>query len=125
MDVLNELQSKFDIEDSRYQEMRCEVIKVSKILREKDIYFEGNYEIGFYSHMISLIRRLEEGEEMSYIGDDVFNQIDEDSVNIAEEVLTPLFDKHHKNVDRSEILLVAIHIQTAKSNREGGVEDGR
>lgn len=125
MDTIMDLKSKFSIEDSEYQEIKDEVLDIVKKLQERGITFDGHYKVGFYSHMISMIKRLRDGEKVMEISQDALSEIDQYSIQAAEEVLIPLFTKYDATVDKSEVFLVSIHIQAAKNNIERSEEDGK
>lgn len=124
MDVIQDLKSRFNIEDTEFEEIKHEVLEVARKLQQKHINFDGHYKIGFYSHMISLVRRLRNGEKVIEIAQEVMSELSQDSIEASEEVLAPLFIKYNVPVNRSEVLLVAIHIQATKYNEERGDEVG-
>jgi len=124
MDTLKELKSRFNMEASEFNAIGDDVLKVVKKLQENNISFDGHYKLGFYSHMISMVKRLRSGEKVIEITEEVLAELNDYSIKAAEEVLEPLFTKYNTPVDQSEVLLVAIHIQASKNNGEGGEKDG-
>lgn len=120
METLEKLISKFDLDEDKFNRIKEKIEKITKELEDNKIVFQEHFLVGYYSHMISLVKRLEENEEMIPFGEDVLNEIELESMDLSYNVLRPLFGEYNREIDRFEAILVAIHIQTAKNTMEGG-----
>ncbi|QSQ07920.1 hypothetical protein H0A61_00239 [Koleobacter methoxysyntrophicus] len=120
MEILNRLKRKLDIKDGEFEEIVNEIKRIEGILKKENLILGEQSKIGMYSHMISFIKRLRDGEKAVdvEIGKEVLSQLEERAVNLASKIVEPIFERYSKPVSRTEVLLVAIHIQTALSNNE-------
>ncbi len=82
-------------------------------LEREGVVFDENSGIGFISHAISLVKRLESGEKVKDLGEDVLSQLEEDALSISRKVLEPIEKAYGVTLDHSELALVTIHVQTA------------
>ena len=82
-------------------------------LEREGVFFDESGDIGFISHAISLVKRLESGEKVKDLGEDVRSQLEEDALAISRKVLAPLEAAYGVTLDNSELALVTIHVQTA------------
>ena len=80
--------------------------------------FGPHGEVGFISHAVSLVKRLETGERVKDLGEEVLAQLEEGAVALSRRVLEPLEEAYATALDRTELALVAIHVQTAMTNAE-------
>ena len=87
-------------------------------LEREGVFFDESGDIGFISHAISLVKRLESGEKVKDLGEEVLAQLEEGAVALARRVLEPLEEAYATALDRTELALVAIHVQTAMANAE-------
>lgn len=82
-------------------------------LEARGVTFDENGSIGFISHAIALVKRLETGEKVKALDDDVLSQLEEEAIDISRQVLRPIEAAYGVTVDDSELALVTIHVQTA------------
>lgn len=114
MEILHNLKANLEIEDEELNEFSWEFKSIDEKLANYGIALDEQSRIGFYSHMVSFVRRVKGNERiMEITGLD--SQIEKETVEIARDIVKPIFEKHDTNIDKSEVLLVAIHIQAAKS----------
>lgn len=113
MEVLHKLQETLGMSEAELQEMLEVIGGIETHLRQQSILLTEQVQVGFYSHMVSFIRRLKNGEQVMEIGKEVADQLEERAIQIAEEITAPLFERYHAPINLSEILLIAIHIQAA------------
>lgn len=125
MEVLYELKDKLDMKDDEFKEAKEEIKRIDKILERENIVLNEQFKIGLYSHIISFIRRLKKGEKTIEIGNDIISQIKDYPLDIAKRIVVPIFEKYKTVPCFSEIILVAIHIQTAIYVKEGRDNNGR
>lgn len=117
MGILDDLREKLHIDDREYCEVKKIVGRIEETLNSKDIYFDEQIRVGFYSHMVSFIRRLKKNELVTDVDEKaVLDQIDKENLDLAIKLIKPLFDKFKVEYSYSEIVLIAIYIQTANKN---------
>lgn len=91
---------------------------LNKILEKNEIIFKtSEAEAMFLSHMESFWKRMEERtylveDESMYA--DILEEIDEESLAIAQEIVEPSFHAIDEEVSFMELILVATHIQVNK-----------
>ena len=87
-------------------------------LLQRGVAFDENGSIGFISHAIALVKRLETGEKVKPLDDDVLSQLEEEAIDISRQVLRPIEEAYGVALDDSELALVTIHVQTAMAKAE-------
>lgn len=91
---------------------------LNKILEKNEIIFKtSEAEAMFLSHMESFWKRMEEKaylKEDESIYADILDEIDEESLKIAREIVEPSFQAIDAEVSFMELVLVATHIQVNK-----------
>lgn len=125
MEMLYSLKTKLNIKNEDFDEILFEIENINKKLQEENIILNEQFRIGLYSHMVSFIMRLKSNEKVSKISDEVISQLDQESTELSKIILEPLFRKYDVGLDMSEVVLVAIHLQTIKeSNKERSEMNG-
>lgn len=124
MDLFLSLKEKLDISDDDFKDISKNLLSVKETIDNEEIEFGEQFEIGFYSHMISLLMRLKNNEKIDEVDMKVLDEIDEKVLEIAKKIVAPYFDKYKTKQNLSEIILVATHIQIA-FNMRGGEENVR
>lgn len=81
-----------------------------------DIEINPQYKTVFDSHITVLIDRLEHNECAKYDDMTFLNEIPQKCIDIAKQILLPLFSKYSVDVSDTEIGLFAIYINL--SNKE-------
>ena len=113
VESIRELEVQMNVNPQDYEFNESHVSQVLIQLKEYGVNLDENSFIGFVSHVISLLKRLRDGEEMMDLGDDILSQINKESFDIAKK-LGAIFEKDfNTTLNQSEIVLLAIHIQTA------------
>lgn len=117
MEILDGLREKLNIEDDEYEEMEEIIGEMEAEINSHDIYINDEIRVGFYSHMVSFIRRLKKNELVVDAADEtVISQINEENMKLAVDIVNPLFEKYNSDYSESEVVLVAIYIQTSNEN---------
>ncbi len=114
MEILQNLQKSLEIETEELNDLTEEFERIQDNLVSLGVVLDEQSKIGFYSHMVSFIRRIKNDESIMEITD-ISSQLEEESIEIAKSIVNPIYERNEKQVDLSEVLLVAIHIQAAKS----------
>lgn len=120
MEVLDMLKEQMNISDTEFKEVEFEVERINGIFKREKILINTQFQIGLYSHLVSFIRRMGKAEKIEPIDEALLNEIDEDSIELAKEIAAPIFNKYNIAEDKSEIMLISIHVQTIKTVCGGG-----
>lgn len=118
MDILNTLKTKLNLDEKDLPEYKVVLKDVEKIINENHIHFNENAKMVFYAHIISFVMRLKDKEVLNGTFEDTQKEIDKAVISIAEKVVFCICDRYRSELDESEVLLIAIHIQAALLNQE-------
>ena len=128
-EVIESIEEVLKIDDSIKESAEKYSMEVLDYLKERNVSFDENTVIGFLNHLFAMFQRLENGENLPDLGDDVLSQIDPEAVALARDALKIIEDVKEVELDKAETALVAIHIQnalqTAKQEREEKSNMGR
>lgn len=117
MDVLGELKEKLNMDIYEYKEAKDVIRNMEETINSKGIYFDEQIKIGFYSHMVSFLRRLKKNDLVTDVDEQiVLDQIEKENLELAIDLTRPLFQKYDVNYSHSEVVLIAIYIQTGNKN---------
>lgn len=118
METLQVLQKKLDLNEKDLPEFEKVLQGVKDITDKYHIQFSENAELVFYAHIISFVLRLKDGEVLNGKFDDCQKEIESSVISIAEEIVAYICKRYNSEMDKAEVLLIAIHIQAALVNRE-------
>lgn len=117
MGVLHELRQNLNIDADEYEEIGEIIKNMEDAINSKGILFDDQIKVGFYSHMVSFLRRLKKGELIIDADDGVIlEQIEKENMDLSVVLVKPLFEKYKVSYSQSEVVLIAIYIQTASQN---------
>lgn len=113
MELVKDLEDKLDLAPEYHGKVEQHVPAIMEDLARRGVLFDENGSLGVVSHLMALVKRLETGERVKSLGDDVLDQLDEEPIETARQVLAPLEEAYGLTLDASELALVTIHVQTA------------
>lgn len=113
MELVKDLEEKLDLPPEYHGAVERLVPPLMEDLAQRGVTFDEHGSLGVVSHLMALVKRMETGERVKSLGDDVLDQLDEGSIEIARQVLRPLEEAYAMTLDQSELALVTIHVQTA------------
>lgn len=113
MKCLSILKNNLNVGDREIEKVRKDIEHVENVMETYNINFEDTFAISFYNHIISFVNRAIDDEFVEPIDESLVSEITAKSINIAEEMLKDIFKKYGREVNKSEIYLVSIHIQLA------------
>ncbi|MBG0785956.1 MAG: PRD domain-containing protein [Anaerolineaceae bacterium] len=111
MKNLDLLQEKLEISQEEMPEYEDVVRNVKTIIDQNQIHFKENPEIAFYAHIINFARRLKENENLTMTFEEYRKEINQDIYQMADQIVRQICDRYESEMDPSEVILVAIHIQ--------------
>lgn len=118
IELVKDLEQKLELEPAFHAPVEKYIPALLADLEKHNVVFDENSVIGFASHAMSLVKRLETGEKVKDLGEEVLSQLEEEPLNISREVLLPLEKDYGVTLDHSELALVTIHVQTAMMKME-------
>lgn len=89
-----------------YQEVK-EKLKVSEISMDEDGEFM------FSNHILALIKRVKTHSFVEDMEEEDFEQVSKEAFDTAESLVKDLFEKEHISINKTEVFLVATHIEMA------------
>lgn len=113
LDRVKNVEEKMELTPELSASVEKHVPALLEDLGREGVAFDENSGIGFISHAINLVKRLESGEKVNDLGEDVLSQLEEDALNVSRNVLEPIEKAYGITLDHSELALVTIHVQTA------------
>ena len=99
-----------------------EYIKIAEEIMAKNhlVFHEENGEMMFYNHLVSLSRRIIKKSLLEEMDESMFTEISESSVALSTKICSELFIHGGCSFNRSEMFLVATHIEVNKNLPQGG-----
>lgn len=86
-------------------------------LKEKNVVVPAEFKEVFEHHLDVLIYRIQNNECTDYKDAAVEDQVTGEDLQIAQDILVPLFDRYNVKENRMEEVLLAIYIQLAKGEK--------
>lgn len=111
-DVIAKVEGELNLPAEQFDRYAAEVREVMEELTRKEILFEEGNAIAFIAHLITMLNRLDTGEKVQEMGEEILDQIEDQAVSITREFIETIEQRYQK-VDTAEVILAAIHIQTA------------
>ncbi len=118
MKYLTTLLENNDLED----EIRDGVIEDYREAKEKvksfGLPFDEDSEMMFSNHLLALLKRIYRGELIEPLDDDMMVDVSDQAIGMAEDLVGDFFEEHGLARDRSEIFLVATHLELALQRQQ-------
>lgn len=108
---LNEDAKKIIDESSNKGELGTVLKKISELLKEQAIQPTDLQWTILINHVNEMIKRSIAGEQMSGVDPVMFEEVSEEALIIANEVV-----QHIGNLPQDEMYVLSIHFETAKQN---------
>ena len=111
MKNLDLLQEKLEISKEEMPEYVDVVQNVKAIIDQNQIHFKENPEFAFYAHIINFARRLKARESLTMAFEEYREEVSPEFYQVADQIVRQICDRYGCEMDPSEVILVAIHIQ--------------
>lgn len=118
LERVRDVEARLELAEEFHEAAERQIPPLLQGLEERGVVFDENGSIGFISHAIALVKRLETGEKVKPLDDDVLSQLEEEAIDISRQVLRPIEEAYGVALDDSELALVTIHVQTAMAKAE-------
>lgn len=118
------LRNKMNLSNEELSYYLEDLIEIEKFVEENNIKFESNYKLGFYSHMVSFLERIKKRESLDNVDESIKNSIEDYVLTLSEEMISCFANKYNANLNYGEVILAAIHLQTAITmEKEGAINE--
>ena len=108
---------KFLQEGDLAPNIREHVVSDYKDIKDKlkgyELSFDDNSELLLSNHIFSLLKRIYNHELIEPIDEELMEGVSDDALSIAKNLFSGVFLKNDLALDKSEIFLVATHIELA------------
>ena len=118
LERVRDVEARLELAEEFHEAAERQIPPLLQGLEERGVAFDENGSIGFISHAIALVKRLETGEKVKPLDDDVLSQLEEEAIDISRQVLRPIEEAYGVTLDDSELALVTIHVKTAMAKAE-------
>jgi len=123
MEKFEFIQDRMNLSDEELSGYIDDLNEIKKFVDDNNIKFESNYRLGFYSHMVSFLQRIKKNEILNNVDDSVKNSIEDYVLELSEKMLSLAASKYGAKLNYAEVILAAIHLQTAISMEKEGVSN--
>jgi len=110
--LLEKVRQELKLTEEQHERYALTLTEVDIFLEENQVHFAEDNLLAFLAHMVTLLMRLETGEKVTGMGAEVLSQLEPDTVSITRKLLK-IVEEAYGEPDGAEIVLVAIHVQTA------------
>lgn len=111
--LLKDVQKRLKMTEEEFNSYGTGIEHTCKILAEEGIEFQEDFKLVFFSHMVSLMKRLNENIPLNCGDEYPEDEIDQEAIKVAEKIINPLAKQYLRNLDRMEIILASIQLQLA------------
>lgn len=110
---LNMVLENSEIEESIKEEVLSSYKKVKEAFQNTKIAMDEDSEFVFSNHIIALLKRIKAHSFVDDLDDEMLGQVSQKAYDIANSLVGELFVKEGLPINRSEVFLVATHIDLA------------
>jgi len=111
-EIIEKVKGELDIPADKFAGYAADAEVLMEYLDQKNVLFKEDNELAFLAHIVTLLIRLETGERVQGMGEEILAQIDREALAITSEFMS-VIEKKYTKADTAEVILAAIHIQTA------------
>lgn len=115
MTTFDFLKDSMKLSDQQMSGYQNDLELIEGYIKKNNITFGEHFKLGFYSHMIGFIDRLQSHEKLAPVDQSIKDDIDEKAYKITQGLLELINGKYDVEILECEVILASIHIQTALS----------
>ena len=115
--VIDMLKARGDWSEADFEKYGEDLKDALILMRDRNVYFEEGNLLAFTNHVLTLFRRLETGEKVDALDESIIEEINYKALEVAKELVARCAAKYGE-ADQTELVLLAIHIQTAQEQFE-------
>lgn len=110
---LEDVRQHLGLSESEFSKYTDNAAEVEKILEENNVAFTYEFQLVFYSHIVSFCQRLETNEKLNVTNSGFEDEVSKEAYKISAKIIKMLSEKYQTEADELEIILAAIQIQLA------------
>ena len=115
MKFIDKVLETSEIETDIKEDVLAYYEEAKKQFKKMNIPMDEDAELVFSNHLIALLKRIKRKAFVADIDEEMFS---EKAYNFAETLVKPFFEKEGETVNRTEVFLVATHIELALQKEE-------
>ena len=119
--VIDMLKARGDWSEADFEKYGEDLKDALILMRDRNVYFEEGNLLAFTNHVLTLFRRLETGEKVDALDESIIEEINYKALEVAKELVARCAAKYGE-ADQTELVLLAIHIQTAQEQFEDNLK---
>lgn len=118
MKYLNTLLENSEIDENVREGIVNSYKEVKEAFGKTGIVMDDNAEFVFSNHILALLKRIKANDFVEDIDEDMMSEVSKEAFEIAAKLVSGQFSKEALPVNRSEVFLVATHIEMAMQNKK-------
>lgn len=87
------------------------------------IPMDDQSDLMFSNHILELIRRARERSYVEWMDESLFSEVSQEAKDIAEKLVEPVFTGEGAKPDRTETLMVAMHVDVIMQKAKEGADN--
>ena len=121
MKYLDTILNNSDLDSETREKITACMMQVTDKLKENHIVFsDENAEMVFTNHLVALTKRILSKEFIPDLDESLMDGVSLQAMELSENIVKDLFESNGCEVNKSELFLVATHIQLYLENRKEG-----
>lgn len=113
MKFLNTLLENSEIDESIKDEVLKSYQEIKEAFARTGIPMDYDAELVFSNHILALLKRIKEHSFVEDIDEDTLSEVSDEAFQVADGLVGSYFTQEGLPVNRSEVFLVATHIEMA------------
>lgn len=85
--------------------------------RSLNAFFTLERGVGLGIHLLAFMRRVREKEYLEPVDPSLLSQVSSDAFNVSRQLLTDYGRKFEREIDDTEALLLAVHLEAARNSQ--------
>ncbi len=118
MKYLTTLLENNDLEDEIKDGVIADYEKAKEKLKTFGLPFDDDSEMVFSNHLLALLKRIHRKKLIDPLDDDMMVDVSDKAIAMADDLVGDFFEEHGLERDRSEIFLVATHLELALQRQQ-------
>ncbi len=113
MKFLNMVLENSEIDETIKEDVLTSYKQVKKAFQKTGIVMDEDAEFVFSNHILALLKRIKAHSFVEDLDEEMLSQVSEKAYLIAKSLIEGLFEKEGLPINRSEVFLVATHMELA------------
>lgn len=124
MKVLDQVASSLQLSPEEYRKTADLVAQAQAIATRAQLPLDEQAVLGLAAHLASLCRRLALGEQVGCVDVDMFDEVPVEYRRMARDLIQPLYEELGRELDLTEVGLIALHYAAARERADNATAGG-